>query len=140
VAVKNHTHGLVHTAASLTGHFCDACRASPLTEAHRCAECNFDLCTACFASNRVEQSSRLHAHPLTWATGLSAHYCDCCRKASTEAYRCSACNFDCCAGCFETARTPAPAAAAAGFWPCAACTYVNTASSAECYICATRKA
>lgn len=139
VPVKNHSHPLVRTTTNLTGHFCDSCRASPLTEAHRCDDCNFDLCGACLAVNRVEQSSRLHAHPLTFTTGLSAHYCDSCRKSTTEAFRCSGCNYDACVACFESARVPA-APAPTSFWSCNACTYVNTATAAECYICATRRA
>jgi len=139
IRVKNHVHALARTTTGLTGHFCDACRASPLTEAFRCEECNFDLCGACCAVNRTEQPSRLHAHPLKWATGLSSHYCDVCRKSTTEAWRCHGCNYDTCVACFEAARIPvAPAPTAT--WSCTACTYVNTASVADCYICGTRKA
>jgi hypothetical protein len=139
VAVKNHTHGLVRSTTGLTGHYCDSCRASPLTEAYRCDECNYDLCPTCTGVNRSEQSSRLHAHPLKWTTGLSSHYCDGCRKATTEAFRCTGCNYDSCASCFDAARVPV-APTPTSFWSCTACTYVNTSSAAECYICGTRKA
>jgi len=158
VAVKNHSHPVTRTTTGLTGHFCDTCRTSPLTEAWRCTECNWDTCVACFNVNRVEQSSRLHAHPMKWTSGLSAHYCDVCRRSTSEAFRCEGCNYDACAACFDTARTtsttpavvpsvavavavpstPAVTSSAPTFWSCSACTYVNTSSAVECYICGTR--
>jgi len=140
-AVKGHGHRVEAITTGLTGHFCDSCRASPLTVAYRCAPCNYDLCTSCFNAARVTKTSRVHTHPLRWSTGLSSHYCDLCRKTSADAYRCHACNFDCCASCYAAAEATATAATAAPtFWSCAACTYVNPASSTTCYICTSAKA
>jgi hypothetical protein len=42
------------------------------------------------------------SHALSYATGLSGHYCDECGRSCTEAYRCEERGYDCCVACNDT--------------------------------------